>query len=103
MSICYAEKKFYDWEDIDDPMLDGCPICGGDCSKEISEEQKKEIDEYFRNMLYNMSFCYAEQVIYNVDDLKESFPTGCPKCGSNCWEKASEEQKKEIDKYFSLT
>jgi hypothetical protein len=47
--------------------------------------------------------CYSEKIDYELEDLGDgAFLTGCPLCGTSCWD-LPEETRNEIDSEMDKT
>ena len=45
---CYAEMTPFSFKELgNDAWLTGCPLCGGQCFVDTTEEQEREADEFF--------------------------------------------------------
>jgi hypothetical protein len=50
-----------------------------------------------------MRWCYSEGAPYDLDSLgEEAWQTGCPLCGDQCLQNATESEKKEAEEYQAL-
>lgn len=55
-----------------------------------------------KNQNEGVRWCYGESTPYSIEKLgDEAWPTGCPLCGNNCWEKLTPEQKVEANEFYS--
>jgi hypothetical protein len=48
----------------------------------------------------DMRWCYSESAPYDLNSLGEAWQTGCPLCGEQCLQSATEEDKKEAEEYY---